>query len=257
MQAFSRTTPVSSPGLVEVVGAARGRNARLRDARELKGGRVAGEDVAAGALEDEGIFGRDGVKIPAREQTVAVLVEIVLIPAHAVEHGARRRTAAGDVVAAALLHVRDARGAEKLDRLKELALHHEVHVAVVEARHDRAAAGVPDGAPFGHGRPDFVFGADGLNEAGVVDEQGLGEFAPANVDLGVENGSGHVGAPVQKIEKKPQSIDAALDETPTAPLPEPGGKESHRSFRCAQVRRACLRSPFGGSAFRASSRDAS
>ena len=70
-------------------------------------------------------------------------------------------------------------------------------MAVVEARHDRAALGVPDGAAFGHGGPDLVFGAHRLNEAGVVNEQGLGEFAAANVDLGIDDGGGHVGAPVK------------------------------------------------------------
>ena len=77
--------------------------------------------------------------------------EVVLIPAHAVDHGAGRGLALGKVGADAVLEVRDPRRAVKLHVAKRVAEHQKMAVTVVESRHRGAAFGVDDFA-VGWGR---------------------------------------------------------------------------------------------------------
>ena len=154
------------------------------DPQQLQGPAVHHQTVAAGPHRADRDLGGDGVQVVPVGHPAGVR-EQVLVPAAADQPGVPLAGVPGQEGAHALQHLRQAAGVlRQLGHLEQIAVFHQVHMAVVEAAADKLAAQVHQfvpGAALGQGTG--VRARKG--EAAVLDDKSLGQGQRAGVDRAV------------------------------------------------------------------------
>ena len=154
------------------------------DPQQLQGPAVHHQTVAAGPHRADRDLGGDGVQVVPVGHPAGVR-EQVLVPAAADQPGVPLAGVPGQEGAHTLQHLRKAAGVlRQLGHLKQIAVFHQVHMAVVEAAADKLAAQVHQfvpGAALGQGTG--VRARKG--EAAVLDDKSLGQRQRAGVDRAV------------------------------------------------------------------------